>query len=445
MLSRNYTLDYIFWILVIFYMDPGGLVSMFVNLRIFQSISTILIITIFLFCYQENNLKNLINNKFIKRMLVCFIIWFFYYVIVFLVIRDDYSSMSLLSKLLKTRIYYSSWLIVLPISYFIAYRNQMIMFKVFTISTIFIGLCIPISIFGGIDLIILNDFSRGFVNVDRYMMGGYGLLEWGLYILFALLILPRSNNKNIYFIVSATCYFIYTISLTRRYFFYVLITAFISYVLSNYLFKNISKYRSRLLIVGSVFFLILYVVFNEYATSIPTTFSSQSINYGTASARLSLFSHEPTVKLFENNVFFGTGYINEWYSNNTFNALKVQTDFGLEGSDYVFLSSLAMFGIVGIFIFSPFYLYLFQVIFFGFKIIKNNFNYIDLNDKNIYMSMIFLISTSLFFTRHIITYPDWFAFVGPHGSYSKYYILLGILLGSLDYIYRNIRNLKYEK
>ena len=444
MQSRKYILDYIFWILVVFYMDPGGMVSMFVNLRIFQSVSTILILTIFLFCMDKNKVQNFFKNKFVRGMTICFIAWFFYYMLVFLLARDQYSSVSLLSKIVKTRIYYSSWLLVIPIAYFISYRNQTIFFKVFSVSTIIIGLCIPLNIFAGIDLIILNDFSRGFVNVDRYMMGGYGLLEWGLYILFALLVLPQSGKNYTYFFISTICYLIYTISLTRRYFFYVLITAGISYLLSNYLFKNISKYKSRFLIVGASFFLILYIAFNEYALSIPTTFSSQSINYGTASASLSLFSHSPTVDLFQENIFFGTGYINEWYSNNTFSTLKVQTDFGLEGSDYVFLSSLAMFGLFGICLFIPFYLYLVKTILFGFKLIKNNFNNIDLNDKYLYMSVIFLISTGLFFIRHMITYPDWFAFIGPHGSFSKYYILLGILLGSLDYIYRYLRGSKHE-
>ena len=81
---------------------------------------------------------------------------------------------------------------------------------------------------------------------------------------------------------------------------------------------------------------------------------------------MSIVGHEYTNTLFLQNIFFGTGYINSWFSNRE--DLLIEHD--LEGGDYVFQSSLAMFGIIGILLFLPFYLYLYSYIFNFIKIIR---------------------------------------------------------------------------
>ena len=67
---------------------------------------------------------------------------------------------------------------------------------------------------------------------------------------------------------------------------------------------------------------------------------------------------------------------------NTFLIQKVSTDFGLEGSDYVFLSSVAMFGLFGIFLFLPFYIFLIRTLVICLRFIKNSDQYIDLDNPN---------------------------------------------------------------
>ena len=59
--------------------------------------------------------------------------------------------------------------------------------------------------------------------------------------------------------------------------------------------------------------------------------------------------------------------------------------------------------------------------------------------------MIIFLATSLFFLVHIVSYPDWFALIGPHGNVKKYYIFFAILFGSSFRIRQLIQQVKRKE
>ena len=63
----------------------------------------------------------------------------------------------------------------------------------------------------------------------------------------------------------------------------------------------------------------LFVVLPKYTISIwkglETVFNTENESRGTVGKRLSIVGHEYTNTLFYKIFFFGTGYINSWFSN----------------------------------------------------------------------------------------------------------------------------------
>jgi len=138
---------------------------------------------------------------------------------------------------------------------------------------------------------------------------------------------------------------------------------------------------------------------------------------------LSLFGNAGTVSLIQENPFFGTGYMNEWFSN-TLEPENIR--FYVEGSDYIFISSVAMFGLIGILFFLPFYLYMYRNIISYIKIIKK-YKHILLHNPMYSNELVLGLSIVIFFLTHLVSYPNWFMFIGPSAYTENYFIYVAIL------------------
>ena len=434
----NY-IDILFWLSIIFYLNPGGFVSSFISLRIAQPILLVIIWFLFLFVSRSFIKINLVNKSVVMISFVCFV-FFLYYSIVFLFINDFYTSMNIVEKLLKTRLVYTSWLLFLPVCYFTVYRSNRIFLNLFCIISLVVFFLLMEEIYFNLGLMQVNSINRGFFNVDRHLLVGYGLLEMGLYLPFSIYILPRINfkEKRFYTICSLLIFLIYFLSLTRRYFIFIILSFFISSFLSRYLFKKSIISKFSFISISVVSITLSYFLFSEHFNAMLQSINTLFFGYGTTHRRLSLYEHAPTLDMIKNNLWFGSGYINEWYTNNTFFEQRVDTDFGLSGSDYVFLSTIGMFGIVGIVTFLPLYYILISNLISGVKFVKKYFKLILRRiDYNIYPLILF-ITTIIFFSKHIISYPNWFSFIGPTSQVPKYYILLGLFIGSIQKIKNNV-------
>ena len=429
--KKNFV-DYLFWLCIIFYLDPGGYIVNNFNIRIVKIVFIALIWISFLYVTNFKGIAISLRNITIKKVNKVILLWLLYFFIVFLFFQDNYTQMSFLSKVLKTRLVWSSWLLFLPIYYFLTYRGAFLFIKLFITTSFLLALLFLVSYFTDIDLIYSYSFSRGYADVNRVMLYGFGLIELCLPLLIVCFILPPNlfftwKNKLIY--SSLGVYLIYFLSLTRRYFLYIIMSVGIGYFFSKFIFRSNRKFQLKIIFITIVLTFIMIIFFSNYVEGIIGGFKTFDIvndgSYGTTKQRFSLISHKPTVAIIKENILFGSGYINEWYTN------VGENKYGLEGADYVFLSTIGMFGFVGIFIFFPFYWYLVRTILKGLKFVKNNRKFIITNSQQIWEPLIIFLTTSMFFIRHVLTYPNWFSFIGPHGAFERFIIFAAMVYGSL--------------
>ena len=444
-------IDYLFWInIILFYTNTGGLVLNFGSVRVVADYSLVMSYMLFFYVTNFNGIKICLKDKEFRSTFKILAFWIIlYYILFFVIINDSYTILSISNRLIKSRTTYSVFLIVLPIYYFIAYRSIKVFIKLFSIVSIIILVLLILKTITGIDLITSGEIGRGYISVDRIYLKGFGILELGLYLFVSIFVFSKKligKQRNMILMSSIAVFIIYVMSLTRRYVGFILISVIICYFVTNYLYKQFgNRFLKRFAGIITLLVLVSSLFFFNYVdavyTGLLTITKSKEESYGTTYARLSFFEQHETIELFKDNIFFGTGYINEWYSDMDagYQGLDVQ------GSDYVFISSLSMFGIVGLVLFLPCYFLLFRTIFRGLKIIKFNLNLILDNIDLLWPFMIIFLATSLFFLVHIVSYPDWFALIGPHGNVKKYYIFFAILFGSSFRIRQLIQQVKRKE
>ena len=429
--------DYLFWISVLLYLDPGGYFLQLSNIRFSKMFFLFVIWGVFINVAGLSGIKKSLKDKNFKRAFTISFLFLLYYIFVFIIIQDDYTPLSISSKLIKSRLVIIGWTLILPVYYFSAYRSIRLFIKLFLISSVIVAFLVILSLVMDIQLIFTHSGNRGYVDVMRILLDGYGLIELGLYLLIAVYIIPKTfyfkARRNL-IISSLSIYLVYLLTLTRRYIIFVAISVGAAYFISKYVFRRGSRFQSRIAVAFMAGVIIVALFFNDYLGGIKGSIVSISITkekgYGSTYDRISLFQHTPTIKLFTDNMVWGSGYQNEYY------ATMEDATYGLEGSDYVFLSSLAMFGLVGVFLFLPFYISLYSTLIKGMKIMKYNIRNIHRYFFFLWPSIIIFMATALFFIKHLLSYPNWFSFFGPNSFFEMYFIFAGLLFGSL----KNLEN-----
>lgn len=437
-------IDYLFWIIIVLYLDPGGHIQEVVSIRIFKTLVIPFTWILFLFGSNLKGFQLIGQDRVMKQICILLVLWYvIYYAGIFVYIRDGYTEISLVGRLIKTRINFLAWTMIVPVYYFIVYRGISVFIKVFTFTTIYVGVAMMISVIFGLELVNFISSSRGYVETDRFLLRGFGILEMGLYLIVGLTIIPKQyfNSGRLWLIAaSISTYFIYISSLTRRYMVYIVLSWLIGHFIAKYVFQR-GFFNMKIIVVTLLITIGSFIVLSEYTTAIVESFETftldQSKSYGTTAVRLSLFEYEPILEKINENPLLGTGYINEWYSNTE---EKIEIRYGLEGSDFVFLASIGMFGFLGLILFLPFYFKIGRMIFNHFKLIRNNLKYLEKKPEGFGPYLLIFFTTAVFFIRHLFTYPNWFSFIGPNGVFEKYYILMGLLLGSAYKIYLMLKD-----
>ena len=110
----------------------------------------------------------------------------------------------------------------------------------------------------------------------------------------------------------------------------------------------------------------------------------------------------------------------------------------MEGSDYLFLSSFAMYGLIGLLILLQFYFLIIKIITALIKEIKLHRTLIYNNKNNFALPVIIGIAVSADYIKHFFEYPNWFGVLLT--SYN--FILFGLLLWS--YCTIKIRIMSYQ-
>lgn len=432
-------IDYLFWIIIVLYLDPGGYIQEIVSIRIYKTILLPLTWVFFIFASDFQGFQMIARDKIMRQISVLLLLWYtVYFLGVFIFLQDSYNDMSFLTRIVKTRNSLLAWTMIVPIYYFVVYRGISVFIRVFTITTIYVGIAMMASVIFGLDAVNFISSSRGYVETDRFLLKGFGILELGLYLIVGLTLLPREffRKSRLWILVTSVCtYFIYISSLTRRYMVYIVLAWVIGHFISKYIFRK-GFLNMKIIVVSLVILLGSYIALSNYTTAIIRSFETftfdQEESYGTTAVRLSLFQYKPILDKIDEKPFFGTGYINEWYSNTE---EAIDTNYQLEGGDFVFLASIGMFGFVGVLLFIPFYVKIGQAIFNSFKVLSQNVSQVYENATDFQPYLLIFFATSIFFIRHLFTYPNWFSFIGPNGVFEKYYFLMGLLLGCSYKIY----------
>ena len=195
--------------------------------------------------------------------------------------------------------------------------------------------------------------------------------------------------------------------------------------------KSIAKYLNVKNVLG---LLIVLIVINTF---LPQVIASSSrlvndtlvdlgfveSNYRRVNdVRLSLSGKSGIIAAIKENYLFGTGFDPAWFTGD---GGKNQW----EGADYVFLASFAMYGILGLLLFLPFYIIVVKLITAFLKLTKSHYNYF-VNQKETLLLLVIGLASISEFIRNLIEYPNWYYPVGAIPDRGKYYIYLGLLLGS---------------
>jgi hypothetical protein len=446
----------IFWVVIIFYLDPGGFIvasaesDVDATRTIVFKFGTIAVAyACMVFKYNQNEFKT-IKDNILKSYLIIIVIWSLYYFFWFYGL-NNINSLSPIKMILRNQRMVGQMLLVFPIAYF-ASLNLKPFIKLLSWSTIIITIMFLLTVFFKIPLVEFAEMQRGFTfDLTRYFMKGYGIMSFSLPL--AIVILMMNFKKDWPIIAAGAFVVIQTfVSIFRRdmvgiveYIF--VIAFFVNYIYKNkplnfiWRFVNLKSLAGVIVILVVIqismpnFFLVTWdIIENTYRTAIlgeNTVGRSEDV-------RMSLTAQYGIVRAIEENFLLGTGFNNSWFTGEG----GAQ---GFEGSDYIFLAAFGMYGLVGLIIFLPFYVLTIRVIIRLLKLIRDNLNVIQQNLSSLMYPVLVGLAAAAEFGRNILEYPNWFFPIGATIYSTKYWIYFGLLVGSYYQIKKYIIITKLKK
>lgn len=444
--------DYLFWILIVFYLDPGGLIYYFLNDRILGiPPETFIGLSIYLLLFISKGME-IFNNRFIRNYLTFSIIWLFYYWIIHGWWISDYYNSPIKMIINGQRIFWS-FAILIPIVFYsqrsvkpfviILSIVNVIILMMFVSSAVFSFKLLPIMVGG--------EGTRGFTDLARFQMYGLGLIYFGIPLAVSMIYYKGIKNIGVLILLSAILVFFHHVLLIlRRELLGILIYIFINTLIFNYLkHKNLLQGIVKLINVRSLFILFLFFIslWLVIPTHVESTFLAvyDAIHViifgdnllGIQETRIGLTGTKDIIQAIQSNPFFGTGFHPDWYSGH-----RSVNEF--KGSDYVFLSAIGMYGIVGLVLFIKFYIFAIRYINRLLKLIRYYFYPYQNFRLQFSYAVVISIASSSEIIRNIIEYPNWFLPIGASNASPTLFIYLGLLIGCYNYLYikaKEINNL----
>lgn len=441
-MKKNYDLFVIiFWIIVVFYQDPGGFIFANNENRVDDTLSVMhtfgsiaFMYIIFIFRYNNKNLM-LIEDKFLQFYGIIIFIWSVYYFLWFYGLNNPASS-SLLKLITRNNRMVGQILLVFPLVYFSSINLKSFV-KILSWSTLIIMIMFLISVFLNLDLVKLDIGSRGMDSgLNRYFMFGYGLMYFLVPLALSYLLMKFKNERIILFSAFFVVVFFF-LSILRREIIGIAEHLIILALLVNYIYKRkVLSFVWRFINVRSVAFVVITIItisivfpkvieniyFVAEQTYIRTVLGEGSVE-STDDERVSFTAMRDMLSIIDKNMILGIGY-------------KGTSLF--EVCDYIFLSAFGLYGIVGLVIFLPFYIITFTIIVLFVKLIRENLTLIKQNESTFIYPIIVGLAASAEYIRNIIEYPNWFWPIAFCMYSPKYYIYFGLLVGSYYQLKKNI-------
>jgi hypothetical protein len=434
----------IFWLIIVFFIDPGGFLDVYFG-SIFERLVTSYGFTLIAYlCYfqkQKTYPIPIIKLAIIRKYLLIMVLWYAYYILWYQMINNDYYP-GLIGVILKNSRMFSQGLIVIPLVYFTITSIEYFI-NLTTKVTISMLVLLFASIITGLQIIKIYALGAVFVEVDRYFMYGDGLIYFSLTIAISMFLLKFLMDKKI--LISGAFVIVYIfLTFTRRSFIGIfehvfIISILVSYIYHKSLFSSLGTFfKTKYILYGIVLTIVMSIsgasqmhVVQKLAIESVSIFSSEHMNER-EDTRLTLTGNTGIFSAIKENFWGGTGFNPLWGTGDGGRN-------GWEGSDYIFLSCFAMYGLVGILIFIPFYILAFLVIINGLTLLRKNFKSISKHKLEMAPSIIIFLAASSEFLKNIIEYPNWFYPIAFLGGTQQYFIYFGLLIGTFIVIKHNIK------
>lgn len=443
----------VFWLVIIFYLDPGGFVSasaegdVDATRTVLFKFGTIAIAYAFMIIKYNKNDFNYVFESILKTYLIVVIIWSLYYFLWFYGL-NNINSVSPFKMIMRNQRMVGQILIVFPIAYF-ASINLVSFTKLQSWSTIIISILFLVTVFLKIPIIEFAEMQRGFTyDLTRYFMKGYGIMSFSLPMAISLIMMKYKKNWPLLaagaFVIIQTFVSIFRRDMVGIIEYLIVIAFFVNYVYRNKPFNFVWRFVNLKSLAGVIVLLVVIqlsmpnfflVTWDIVESTYQTAVLGENTVGRTQDIRMSLTSQYGIVKAIEENLLFGTGFNNDW--NTGEGGAK-----GLEGSDYIFLASFGMYGLIGLVLFLPFYVLTIKVIIKLLKLLRNNLEIIQLKSSPIMFAVVVGMAAAAEFGRNLLEYPNWFFPIGATIYSTKYWIYFGLLVGSYFQIKKYIAKIR---
>lgn len=430
-------LTVLFWVLVVFYGDPGGLFKEYLNDFFLKWYQLVFVFLMWMIFFVKIKKRNFWSYKYVKQYLVFILLWAAYYYIVYAGINNDYLSgpLEIFSK--HTRML-KQMLLVIPVIYFSIYTLRDLSGVLLNV-TIVIMFFFFISYFFGLQIIPIWVANRGFIDATRFLIQ-YGIIDFTfqmmiVVILFNLSTLSKISFQKI-FIAGIMIALSIVLVISRRGIFGIFESFVIMAILHAYIYRrriltalSIFYRKKRFLFTSVAIFILVLIFFPKYINytieAVEETFfiiqTGGETSEGFQDVRFSLTKKVGIFQAIKENPWIGTGYDPIWGSGDG-------GEKGWEGSDYFFLGALANFGVIGLLFFLPFYIIAGRVIIRTIKLIRNNL--FILYSHGVVFSIIIFFAAAVVLIMNMLEYPNWFAPIAIVDTTPKYFIYLALLIGS---------------
>lgn len=400
-------IDYLFWILLILFTNPGGILQALGAGESESGIGPVDIIFAGLFiCFILIYNKDVfLEDKIFFETFKYFVFFLIYYLVFFSFFIPqfkNYPNYNFLETLIKVRHGLIHVLLVLMIYHFYL-RSYKLFLSVFLYSSIVVLILFLLTIFSGNEILPTKTQPRRFVSIDRLFMYSYGIIPLLITLGTVMLVFHFKLRHRLLIILGYVLMSVaWVLSLYRRQILGVIILFFVASLISNYINKKKLVPVKKILLFLVYVVLTLFVVNFFFPNYIDAVFASIEEAYyvfehgksstGQEDVRLGFGKQELQGKIGENFVV-GTGFDINW---------RISEKAGYEASDYPFLASIAMVGVIGMLIFVPVYYKFYKCIIEELK--KFRIKNVKTDSLEDYMLLVFIT----FFLFDVLNYTYWF-------------------------------------
>lgn len=446
LVSLNYP-DFMFWLALTIFMDPGGYLQLYLDRSLIGGIQLLdlqFVLLMIPLLSPKIKLKEYFkpkDNRWIFNFLLFFTLFYHIFIYGFINTKGDFKS--LIDLIQYERLTLIGFVSIIP-AYIFFKRNSTILIKFAIITSLFISVFYIITILTGIQLVPTVTFSRGLgTDAMRISMLSYGFADFFISTSLILLLFNiYVPYKRITYFIGIILFIAVILTLTRRSIIAIFYTSFIIYYLHQKIIGSpviSTKFAKYIFGIASAI-LVLFFIQPDYIgfgyDMIQNTLDVATTG-GVANGEVDgRFEHDIPAHLdrFKQAPILGYGYDPTWYSN-------IVEEGGLSANDVPLTAALGMFGLIGLFIFSIFYVRIFKILLQTYYVLKASYNS-TIHRNNLMIFIIGIVLLGSFITRYTLNFMSYFSDLILEKDRVKSMILLGILLAVRDILNRNLSSIK---